>query len=85
MADFEKAAMNAALREIQGVQVKGCFFHLSQNVYRHVKDSGQQCRYLDDLDFSVRVRMIFDLSFSLVNKIFESFKALQQHQGADFG
>ena len=84
MVDFEKAAMNAALREFQGVQVKGCFFHLSQNVYRHVQDSGQQRRYLDDLDFSLGVRMISALAFVPVDKIVESFEALQQHLGADF-
>lgn len=34
LTDFEQAAINAASREFQGVRNKGCFFHLSQSIYR---------------------------------------------------
>ena len=68
----------------KGFTFRVAFFHLSQNVYRNVQDSGQQRRYLDDLDFSMGVRMISALAFVPVDKIVESFEALQHHLGADF-
>ncbi|XP_064637148.1 uncharacterized protein LOC135493607 [Lineus longissimus] len=36
LIDFERAAMNAILGVFPDVEVKGCFFHMTQNVYRQV-------------------------------------------------
>jgi transposase-like protein len=36
MIDYERAAMNAIQTTFPNADVKGCFFHLAQNVYRKV-------------------------------------------------
>ena len=58
LTDFEQAAINAAQAEFQGVQSKGCHFHLAQNVYRKVQAFGLSVRYGTDEDFSLLIRQI---------------------------
>lgn len=40
MMDYEKAAMNAVKCEFPNVIINGCFFHLSQCVWRHIQEIG---------------------------------------------
>ena len=40
IVDFEQAAINAFYLNLPGTQVKGCFFHLTQNMWRKIQDSG---------------------------------------------
>ena len=37
LVDFERAALNAMVEAFPDVEMKGCFFHLCQNVNRQVK------------------------------------------------
>jgi len=37
MMDFEKAAMNAVKSEFPNTSINGCFFHLSQCIWRHLQ------------------------------------------------
>ena len=37
LIDFERGAMNALINVFPGIEVKGCFYHLSQSVYRQVR------------------------------------------------
>jgi len=36
MFDFEKAAMNASKYIFLLINIKGCFFHFTQSIWRHV-------------------------------------------------
>ena len=45
MCDFEKAALNALTAVFPQATLKGCFFHLTQNIYRHIQSSGLQRQY----------------------------------------
>ena len=49
--DFEKGAMNAVQVKFPGCEVHGCYFHLSQNIFRHVQTAGLQERYTADAQF----------------------------------
>ena len=40
MCDFEQAALQAFSNEFPGIQTTGCFFHLSQSVWRRVQTEG---------------------------------------------
>ncbi|XP_074641232.1 uncharacterized protein LOC141898982 [Tubulanus polymorphus] len=64
MADFEKAIHNAVgvLFDNQ-VQMKGCFFHLTQSVWRKVQQLGLAKQYREDEEFRLFVGMIFGLAF----------------------
>lgn len=59
-SDFEIAAMNAVQDLIPSARIQGCFFHLSQSVYRRVCASGLQSTYNTQEDFAV---LVSDLNF----------------------
>lgn len=40
MTDFEQAALQAFDSEFPGITKTGCFFHLTQNVYKKVQNEG---------------------------------------------
>ena len=46
-----------------GVQVKGCYFHFTQNIWRKIQRNGLQDRYQQDVQFVEEVRMIAALAF----------------------
>ena len=54
MIDFEKAALNALEENFISV-ITGCFFRLSQNIFRHVQEQGLVARYHEDNDFAIRI------------------------------
>ena len=62
MVDFEKAAINALEDNFLSV-ISGCFFHLSQNVYRQTQSKGFTALYLEDEEFSLQMRMLAALAF----------------------
>ena len=61
--DFEQAAMNSARNVFVGVNVKGCFFHLSQNIWKKIQQNGLAVLYENDDEFSILMRMIAALAF----------------------
>ena len=56
---------------------RGCFFHLSQNVYRHFQQNG--LLYLRDQDFRTNIRMVSALAFVPREDIAARFEDLSQH------
>ena len=38
LLDFEKAAMNSAEINFNGVDIKGCFFHLCSNIWKKIQN-----------------------------------------------
>lgn len=79
LTDFEQAAINATSREFQGVQNKGCFFHLSQSIYRKVQTSGLSVQYGTDENFSLIIRHIPALAFLPPDDIPAAFDELKNH------
>lgn len=74
--DFEKGAMNAAKLEFPNACIHGCFFHLSQCVWRHVQDTGLQKKYREDSDFALHVRMLPALAYVPSHKVVTAFEKL---------
>ena len=56
--DFEQAAINSFNLIWPITQVKACFFHLSQSVYRKLQSLGLQSEYHNDPDFALTMRML---------------------------
>ncbi|CAB4439709.1 unnamed protein product [Rhizophagus irregularis] len=77
ITDFEIAAINAIRAEFQGVQNKGCHFHLSQNIYRKVQELGLTVQYGTDETFSLLIRHIPALAFLPHNNIPSAFDELR--------
>ena len=63
MVDFEKAAINAIQSVFTNTSVRGCFFHLSQSIWRRLQNVGFQKRYMEDSEFALQIRMMAALSF----------------------
>ena len=61
--DFEQAAFNAARATFPGIEVKGCFFHLCQNIWSRVQKNGLEPLYEADDDFAILMRSISALAF----------------------
>jgi len=70
--DYEKSVMNAVKFEFPNASINGCFFHLSQCVWRHVQEAALQKQYREDLDFALCIRMLPVYE----NKVFEAFDRL---------
>lgn len=61
--DFELAAIQAIKDVFTSVHIHGCFFHLSQNMQRHLSNIGLRQAYNNDTDFALQCRMIISLAF----------------------
>jgi len=78
MMDYEKAAMNSVAECCPGIDVQGCFYHLSQSIYRKVQALGLQQRYQDNADFAMSVRMVAALAFVPLSYTVQVFEELQE-------
>ena len=61
--DFEQAAFNAACATFPGIDVKGCFFHLCQNLWKRIQRNGLEPLYEADNDFAMLMRSISPLAY----------------------
>ena len=76
VCDFEKAAHSAMKETFPDVQVKGCFFHLAQNMQKHLTSLGFTNLYNTDPDFALKAKMIIAIAFVPLNKVDEYVDAL---------
>jgi len=58
-----RAAINAAENVFENVEVRGCFFYLSFNIWKRIQANGLQEGYMDDAEFALHMRMIAALAF----------------------
>ncbi|KAB0799496.1 hypothetical protein PPYR_07376 [Photinus pyralis] len=56
--DYEVAIHDALRTEFPEADVRGCFFHLVQNLRKHLSSSNLLGRYQTDADFALQARMI---------------------------
>lgn len=79
MTDYELASINAFHHAFPATSQRGCFFHLSQCVWRSVQASRNlQKRYKEDPDFALNVRMLPALAFVPVANLVEAFEELAE-------
>ena len=74
---LKMSSINAFQHVFPGVHVHGCFYHLSQNLYRKVQASGLQQLYTEDQQVASAVRMMAALAFVPVNHVVRCFETLQ--------
>lgn len=73
LCDFERAAMNGITNNQPQVDIKGCFYHLCANVWKHIQSLGLQPQYNADEDFALHLRMICALAFIPPNSVIDAF------------
>lgn len=78
MIDFEMAVINSLEIVFPESEVKGCFFHLSQNIYRKIQENGLQQRYQEDSNFALKLRMIPALAFVPTDDVVGAFEQLSE-------
>ena len=81
MSDFELSIINAIEEGFGciGTEVKCCFFHLCQNVYRHVVEEGLQTQYNDeDRRLKRGLHMLCALAFVPCDHVEKHFRLLRE-------
>ena len=63
MFDYERAAINEFAQVFLNAEIKGCFFHFGQAVWRHIQALGLQQRYQNEAEFAVVIKQFQDLAF----------------------
>ena len=76
MVDYEIAMINSLRTAFPQTQIKCCFFHLSQNIYRKLQICGFQQRYQNDREFSVNMKMIAAIAFVPSHDVEMAFERL---------
>ncbi|KAG0437664.1 hypothetical protein DMUE_3557 [Dictyocoela muelleri] len=61
--DFEQAAYLSFHQIFLSSNLKGCFFHLTQSIYRKVNQSLLSNKYKNDSEFRLDVKMIMSFAF----------------------
>ena len=76
LVDFERAAINVIEHLNPNVEIKGCFYHLSSNVWKRIQQFGYQQRYNDDQEFALNTRMLCALAFLPPDDVIQEFEQL---------
>ena len=62
LINFQRGAINTIQAIFANPNVKGCFFRLCSNVWKHVQNVGLQVRYVEEPEFALRLRMLTALT-----------------------
>jgi len=76
MIDFEQAVQKSASEVFPDCLLRGCFFHFSQSIWRHIQSSSLQQRYTNDAEFAQEIRQIAALAFIPEEAVENAFKTL---------
>ena len=81
LVDFEMSAINTIrmVFDYDDLPVSGCFFHLNENVRKHMQQIGLQRRYQNDPEFALLLRHIPALAFVPIQHLIEAFETLEEH------
>ncbi|KAL5010473.1 hypothetical protein ScPMuIL_012778 [Solemya velum] len=72
--DYEVAIRNAATQIFPGINIKGCFFHYTQCIWRNAQKHGLQVPYKDNDDIRTLVRRAAVLPLLPPNTVEDVFK-----------
>ncbi|KAL0860065.1 hypothetical protein ABMA27_010380 [Loxostege sticticalis] len=77
ITDFEISMINVIRIKFPDANHSGCFFHLAQNVWRHIQKSGLASRYGNDSTFALKLRHIVALAYLPADEIPDAFIRLK--------
>ena len=78
---FELAAINAAATVFPSSNRNGCFFHLSQCLYRKIQVLGHQSLYGNNKEFAQKCKMVAALAHVPPAEVLAVFKQLKENLG----
>ena len=76
LVGFERGTINPIQANYASANVKGCFFHLCSNVFKHVQNKGLQVRYVEKSEFVFQLRMLTALAFLSPQDAVRGFAAI---------
>jgi hypothetical protein len=77
LSDFERAAINAFITSSPNSDHRGCFFHLTQNIWRRIQDNCEiKNRYIEEPEFATIIKKLACLSFVPVADVTTAYDAL---------
>ena len=79
LVDFERAAINAIQRLSGNIDVKGCFYHLSSNIWKKIQHLGFQERFQNEADFAIRLKMLAATAFLPPAQVINGFEELTNY------
>lgn len=82
MSDFELANLNALRGSFDGISIRGCLFHFTQNIFKNAVNRGLRIPFFDLEDPNIRnqVRYLMALPFIPLEDLMETYDMLE----ADF-
>lgn len=78
--DFERTAIRAAKSCFPEILIRGCHFHMSQSIWRLLKQVGLSKKYIDDIEFALHIRCLSALAYVPVNFVVRYFESLMATQ-----
>ena len=76
LLDFEIAAMNEFCNAYPNTEIKGCFFYLSQRVYRKAHELGMKAEMESNQELVTLILCLPALALVLIDSVEESFDSL---------
>ena len=74
LIDFELGAMKAINFHWPRSRISGCFFHLTQSIYRQVQKAGFATKYGNDEEYAYAIRMLLVSAFLNTNDVYSAFE-----------
>ncbi|KAL4083317.1 hypothetical protein QTP88_028646 [Uroleucon formosanum] len=72
MIDFEQPFILAFKDVFPNAEIKGCFFHFQQCIWRKIQENGLQNMYAEDAELSLQIRHLCALAFVPMDKRVET-------------
>lgn len=78
ITDFELAAIRACKSAFPNAKHKCCYFHLSQNIWKHIQKEGLSKKYISDSNFAHQMRHLAALAFLDPTEIPSAFEIVRE-------
>lgn len=80
ISDFEVAIRSAFILEFPGIRVRGCYFHLTQSLWRKVQELGLVAPYNNNFGVQRLIRKVFAIGYLPVAMVRNNFILLRNSQ-----
>ena len=77
MLDFELAAINAISSVFPNASIKGCYFHFSKAIYKHIKGTPAEALYKNNEEARILLKCLLSMAFVPEADVIEVFEELQ--------